>query len=84
MQIARYINVAVLFYLWASDVLNPIATKGDFWTEKAKQALRLNQNIDDPVRLLGNAIIPFVLWFAIDLFLQWLKRWDRPPTDPTE
>jgi hypothetical protein len=44
MQIARYINVAVWFYLWASDVLNPIATKGDFWTEKAKQALRLNQN----------------------------------------
>ena len=54
-------------------------TKGDFWTEKAKQALRLNQNIDDSVRLLGNAIIPFVLWFAIDLFLQWLKRWDSPP-----
>ena len=84
MQIARYINVAVWFYLWASDVLNPVAARGDFWTEKAKQALRLNQNIDDPVRLFGNAIIPFVLWFAVDLFLQWLQRWDRPPTDPTE
>jgi hypothetical protein len=27
MQIARYINVAVWFYLWASDVLNPVATR---------------------------------------------------------
>jgi hypothetical protein len=84
MQIARYINVAVWFYLWASDILNPVVTEGDFWTEKAKQALRLNQNIDDPGRLLGNAVIPLVLWLAIDLFLQWLQRWDRPPAEPTE
>ena len=84
MQIARYVNVTVWFYLWASDILNPVATNGDFWTEKAEQALRLNQNIDDPARLLGNAVIPFVLWLAIDLFLRWLQRWDRPPADPTE
>jgi hypothetical protein len=84
MQIARYINIAVWFYVWASDILNPAVTTGDFWTEKAKQALRLNQNIDDPFRLLGNAIIPLVLWLVIDLFLQWLQRLDQPPTDPTE
>ena len=82
MQIARYVNVTVWFYLWASDILNPVATNGDFWTEKAEQALRLNQNIDDPARLLGNAVIPFVLWLAIDLFLRWLQRWDRPPRRP--
>lgn len=84
MQIARYINIAVWFYLWVSDILNPVVTNGDFWTEKAKQALQLNQHIDDPARLLGSAIIPFVLWLAIDLLLQWLQRLDRPPTDPTE
>jgi hypothetical protein len=28
---ARYINVALWFYLFASDVLNPVTTKGDFW-----------------------------------------------------
>jgi hypothetical protein len=81
MQIARYVNAAVWFYLWASDILNPVVSNGDFWAEKAKQALRLNQHIDDPDRLLGNAVIPFVLWLSIDFFLQ---HRDRPPTDPTE
>jgi hypothetical protein len=79
-QRARYINVALWFYLFASDVLNPVTTKGDFWTEKANQALQLNGHVEDPPRLLGNAISILALWFATDLFLRWLRRFNRAPT----
>ena len=53
-------------------------TKGDFWTEKAKQALQLNQNIfENPARFLGSAMVILVLWFASDLLLRWLFSLDR-------
>jgi|SRR5271156_246333 hypothetical protein len=67
----RIINAIFWLYLWLSDVMQPVVSEGDFWSEKATQLLRLNQNFDDPPRLIGNAIIPVVLWFAIDL---WLRR----------
>jgi hypothetical protein len=67
----RIINAIFWLYLWLSDVMQPVVSEGDFWSEKATQLLRLNQNFDDPPRLIGNAIIPVVLWFVIDL---WLRR----------
>lgn len=73
MQTVRYINIAVWFYLLVSEALLPVTTEGDFWSEKAKQALRLNRNIfDNPAFFLGNAITILVLWFASDLLLRWL------------
>ena len=78
MQTARYINVAVWFYLLVSNALHPVATGGDFWTEKAKQALQLNQNIfENPARFLGSAMVILVLWSASDLLLRWLFSLDR-------
>jgi hypothetical protein len=74
MQTARYINVALWFYLLASDVLNPVTTAGDFWTEKANQALRLNHNLEHPAAALGNAFAILILWFATDSVLSWLQR----------
>jgi hypothetical protein len=78
----RIINVFVWLYLWLSDVMNPVVTEADFWSEKARQLLRLNQHFDDPPRLLGNAVIPLVLWFAIDLWPRRKpKRVDPPAKD---
>jgi hypothetical protein len=46
-------------------VLLPVATPEDFWSDKGRQLFRLGP-FDDPARLMGRAIIPFVLWLAID------------------
>jgi hypothetical protein len=73
---ARIINAIFWLYVWLSNILNPvIMTDGNFWSEKAKQLVRLNEHVDDPARLVGNAIIPAVLWFAID----WGLRRSRGP-----
>jgi hypothetical protein len=78
MQTARYINIALWFYLLVSEALLPVTTDGDFWTEKAKQALRLNHNIfDNPAFFLGNAITILVLWFICDWLLRRLFGLDR-------
>jgi hypothetical protein len=76
---ARIINGIVWLYVWLSDVLNPVFSQGDFWAEKAKQLLRPNSNFDDPGRLLGNAVVPFVLWLVIDWRLR--KRAKRESTE---
>jgi hypothetical protein len=76
---ARIINAVVWLYLWLSDVMNPVFSQGDFWAEKGKQLLRLNSNFDNPARLLGNAVIPFVLWLVIDWRLR--KRAKRVVTE---
>jgi hypothetical protein len=71
MTLPRIINGAVWLYVWLSDALQPVVSDGDFWSEKVKQLARLNQNFGDPPRLIGNAIIPAILWLAIDW---WLRR----------
>ena len=64
---ARIINAIFWLWLWLSDVFSPVATDTDFWTEKATQLFRFNESIiNDPARFVGNAIIPALLWFAID------------------
>jgi hypothetical protein len=62
----RIINGIIWLYLWLSDVMQPVTADGDFWAEKLKQFFRLNEHFDDPARLVGNAILPAVLWFIID------------------
>jgi len=57
MQRVRDINIAVWFYLFASDFLNPAGTDGKFWIAKASQAVHLNRYFDDPVPLLGNGLV---------------------------
>ena len=81
----RILNAVVWLYLWLSDVLNPVIMDGiDFWSEKAKQLLRLNSHFDDPFRMLGNAIIPALLWFAIDWGLRRRDRVRRSRVDERE
>jgi hypothetical protein len=74
---ARIINAIFWLWLWLSDVFTvPVATDPDYWTETGKRLFRFNENIvDDPARFLGNAVIPALLWFAID---RGLRRWRRP------
>jgi hypothetical protein len=67
---ARILNALFWLYLWLSDVMQPVVNGGDFWPEKGKQLFRLNSHFDDPARLVGNAVIPLVLWFAIDWALR--------------
>jgi hypothetical protein len=75
MRYARIINAIFWLYLWLSDALNPVLTQGDFWIEKGKQLFRLNSHFDDLPRLIGNGIIPIVVWLLID----WgLRRAARP------
>ena len=61
----RVINAILWLYLCLSDVMHPVITTGDFWSEKFQQVFHLNRNFGDPARLLVNAMIPVVLWFAI-------------------
>jgi hypothetical protein len=72
----RILNAVVWLYLWLSDVLNPVGATGDFWSEKAKQLFRFNSHFDQPARLIGNAIIPALLWCVIDWGLR--RRARRP------
>ncbi len=74
MQRVRDINIALWFYLFASDALNPVTSEGDFWIAKASQALRLNHNIEHPVLLVGNAVVILSFWFLTDFFLRSM-RW---------
>jgi hypothetical protein len=74
MKIARVINASFWLYLWLSDVLQPVVTRGDFWTERGKQLFRLNSHFDDPYRLIGNAVIPLALCLAIDWGLRRSNR----------
>jgi hypothetical protein len=71
---ARIINAIFWLYMWLSDALEPVVTEGDFWSEKAHQLFRLNDNFDDPARLAGNALLPALLWFVIDWRLRLKHR----------
>jgi hypothetical protein len=76
---ARIINAIFWLWLWLSDVFSPVATDADFWIEKARQLFRANRNIvNDPAAFAGNAVIPALLWFALDRGL----RRRRGPESP--
>jgi hypothetical protein len=81
MKRARWINVAVWLYVWLSGVLNPVGNRvpdGQFWSEKGHQLFRLNENFDDPARLLGNAVLPLLICVFIDwLIRRWYRRHSR-------
>jgi hypothetical protein len=78
MKSARIINAIFWLYLWLSDVMQPVVFNQEhFWAEKGRQLFRLNSHVDDLPRLLGNAVIPLVLWFVIDWVL---RRAARPKT----
>ncbi len=74
MKKARIVNALLWLYLWLSDALSPAITPGDFWAEKGRQLFRLNSHLNDPPRLIGNAIIPIVLWLAIDWALRRVQK----------
>jgi hypothetical protein len=74
----RIINGIVWLYLWLSQVMLPVVTDGDFWSEKGKQLFRFGP-FDDPVRLTGRAIIPLVLWVIIDWIIR--RQNDAPLLD---
>ncbi len=77
MKVARIVNAIFWLYIWLSEALMPVVTPGDFWVEKGKQLFRFNSHINDPAVFIGNGIIPFILWLAID----WaLRRARRPKT----
>jgi len=65
----RTVNAVVWLYLWLSQTLHPVITAGDYWTEKAKQLVRFGP-FDDIPRLVGQGVIPLVLWFVIDRILR--------------
>src|SRR5262249_7928539 len=71
---ARVLNAIVWLWLWLSDALNPVMAYTNFWSEKAHQLIRLNSHFNSLPRLIGNAIIPAVLWFAIDWAIRRKKR----------
>ena len=67
MTAARIINAVFWLYMWLSQALLPVdPTTEDFWAEQGRKLFRLNPHFDDPARLIGNAVIPLVLWFFID------------------
>jgi hypothetical protein len=70
MSRARIVNAVVCLYLWLSDALQPKVTDGDFWAEQVRQLFRPNSHITDLPRLLGNAVIPFLVWLAVDWHLR--------------
>jgi hypothetical protein len=72
---ARIINAIIWLYLWLSQALMPVPRPDDFWAEKAKQLIRFGP-FDDSYRLMGQAAIPFLLWFGIDLLLR-RRQWSR-------
>jgi hypothetical protein len=80
----RVINAILWLYLWLSDVMHPVITTGDFWSEKFQQVFHLNRNFDDPVRLLAQSTLLVVFWFAIDSWLRWKFRRVEPSEKETD
>jgi hypothetical protein len=83
MQIARYINIAVWFYLLVSGFLDPVVVPrgGDFWTEKANQALSLTTEVWNGPGMLGRTFLILILWFIGDTIIRWLYKRRSKPTD---
>jgi hypothetical protein len=71
---ARILNSIFWLYLWLSDALEPVGNSLEFWSEKTKQLFRFGSHLNDPAYLIGSAIIPALLWFAIDWRLRRRKR----------
>jgi len=61
----RIFNTMVWCWVALSNVLAPVVTDGDFWIERGKQLFQLGP-VDDMPRLLGRAVIPFILWLLFD------------------
>jgi len=61
----RIFNTMVWCWAALSNVLAPVVTDGDFWIERGKQLFQLGP-VDDMPRLLGRAVIPFILWLLFD------------------
>jgi hypothetical protein len=68
MMFYRILNAIVWLWLRLSDVLQPV--DGSL----LEKLFRLNSHIDEPARLLGNDLLPFVFWLAIDSALRRRRR----------
>jgi hypothetical protein len=69
----RYINALLWLYLWLSQALLPVTTGDDFWSAKGAQLLRFGP-FDDISRLIGRAVIPFILWYVVDWMIRRRQR----------
>ncbi|MFL9709955.1 hypothetical protein [Methylobacillus sp. Pita1] len=68
---SRIINMIIWLWIWLSSVMLPVTTNTeDFWSAKIAQLFTINPNIQDIPRLIGNAILPLILWFIIDRVLK--------------
>lgn len=67
----RILNGIFWLWMWLSSVMMPITADTDnYWTAKVSQLFSLNPNIQDTPRLIGNAILPLILWFILDRILK--------------
>jgi hypothetical protein len=56
--------------MWLSSALLPITNDVDyFWAAKAVQIFTLNPHFDDISRLIGNAVIPILIWYFVHVML---------------
>lgn len=68
---SRILNGMLWLWIWLSSAMLPITTDTDnYWAAKIAQLFTLNANIHDIPRLIGNAILPLVLWFILDRILK--------------
>jgi hypothetical protein len=83
MQTARYINVAVWFYLLVSGFLDPVVVPrgGDYWTEKVNQMFSLSGLIWNGPFMLGKVLPILVFWFIADTIIRRVYERRAKPTD---
>ncbi len=63
----RIFNAVLWAWLWLSGAMLPVVTNGsDYWAQKGAQLFSFNPNLNDIPALLGNAVLPFILWFISD------------------
>ena len=65
----RIVNTMVWCWVVLSNLLAPVVAEGDFWIEKGTQLFQLGP-LDDLPRVLGRALVSFVLWLLCD----WIIR----------
>ena len=68
-ELFRIFNTMVWCWVALSNLLTPVLTESDFWIEKGRKLFQLGP-VDDMPRLLGPAVIPFLLWLLFD----WIIR----------
>lgn len=67
----RIVNGIFWLWMWLSSAMMPVTADTDyFWAAKVAQLFSLNPNIQDTSRLIGNAILPLILWFILDRILK--------------